>query len=163
MSQNFDELVVAGIDFLSHMSTHDDYLAHYGIKGQKKGQRRYQNEDGSLTLEGYRHYGIDPNGRSSIAKVNNDKIRLTIDPSHLTRPKGTGPVKYPNIDRDPNKPGTSWFDKYGHATRDNKYYNEDGKMEKYNKMFTKTDEVLKNYDPKTVKKRQMGLSGNNII
>ena len=35
----------------------NQYLIHYGVKGQKKGQRRYQNEDGSLTEEGKRHYG----------------------------------------------------------------------------------------------------------
>ena len=29
-----------------------DYLAHYGIKGQKWGVRRFQNEDGSLTSDG---------------------------------------------------------------------------------------------------------------
>lgn len=32
-------------------------LYHYGIKGQKWGIRRYQNEDGSLTEEGRRRYG----------------------------------------------------------------------------------------------------------
>ena len=40
-----------------------EYLAHYRTPGSKNGVRRYQNEDGSLTPEGYRHYGIDPNGR----------------------------------------------------------------------------------------------------
>ena len=44
-----------------HYSNDSDYLAHYGVPGQKKGVRKYQNEDGSLTPEGYRHYGIDPN------------------------------------------------------------------------------------------------------
>lgn len=34
-----------------------EYLAHHGIKGQKWGVRRYQNEDGSLTPEGERRYG----------------------------------------------------------------------------------------------------------
>lgn len=34
------------------------YLIHYGIPGQKWGTRRWQNEDGSLTPEGYEHYGI---------------------------------------------------------------------------------------------------------
>ena len=36
----------------------DLYLAHHGTKGQKWGVRKYQNEDGSLTSEGRRHYGI---------------------------------------------------------------------------------------------------------
>lgn len=32
------------------------YLAHHGIKGQKWGVRRYENEDGSLTPEGKKRY-----------------------------------------------------------------------------------------------------------
>lgn len=49
-------------DVLTHYAMiGEDFLAHYGVKGQKRGIRRWQNEDGSLTPEGYRHYGIDPN------------------------------------------------------------------------------------------------------
>lgn len=33
-----------------------DELVHYGIKGQKWGQRRYQNKDGSLTPAGKKRY-----------------------------------------------------------------------------------------------------------
>lgn len=43
----------------------DNYLQHHGIKGQKHGVRRFQNEDGSLTAEGRDRYGIGegyPNG-----------------------------------------------------------------------------------------------------
>lgn len=36
---------------------HDD-LCHHGIKGQKRGVRRYQNTDGSLTPAGKQHYGV---------------------------------------------------------------------------------------------------------
>ena len=35
----------------------NDYLAHWGIKGQKWGIRRFQNVDGSLTPEGMQRYG----------------------------------------------------------------------------------------------------------
>lgn len=39
-------------------------LAHYGIKGQKHGVRRFQNEDGSLTPAGKERYGVgDGNDR----------------------------------------------------------------------------------------------------
>ena len=37
--------------------TDSDFLMHYGIKGQKWGIRRFQNEDGSLTQEGKKRYG----------------------------------------------------------------------------------------------------------
>ena len=33
----------------------EEYLIHYGVKGQKWGIRRYQNEDGTLTEEGRKH------------------------------------------------------------------------------------------------------------
>lgn len=35
----------------------DKYLRHYGIPGQKKGVRRWQNEDGSFNEEGKIRYG----------------------------------------------------------------------------------------------------------
>lgn len=39
-------------------SDNDDSLMHWGIRGMHWGIRRYQNEDGSLTEEGRRHYGV---------------------------------------------------------------------------------------------------------
>ena len=50
---------------------HEAYLAHHGIKGQKHGQRRWQNKDGSLTPEGRIHYGVGAARKTmgSVAKT----------------------------------------------------------------------------------------------
>lgn len=37
---------------------YEAFVAHHGIKGQQWGVRRYQNEDGSLTAEGRKRYGV---------------------------------------------------------------------------------------------------------
>jgi hypothetical protein len=44
------------------------YLAHHGIKGQRWGIRRYQNEDGSLTSAGKQRYGYSGNVRDVSKK-----------------------------------------------------------------------------------------------
>jgi len=42
----------------------DDSIMHYGVKGQKWGTRRWQNQDMSLTPAGRIHYGVgDGNGQ----------------------------------------------------------------------------------------------------
>jgi hypothetical protein len=67
-------------DFLQDI-TKGNYLAHHGIKGQKWGERRYQNPDGSLTDEGRRRYGRsersyrDENGK--LTKVGKEKLKTT--------------------------------------------------------------------------------------
>lgn len=50
---------VAGIPFNSH-----DSLTHHGIKGQKWGVRRFQNQDGTLTAEGKKRYDKYDSNRS---------------------------------------------------------------------------------------------------
>lgn len=42
-----------------------NYLEHHGIKGQKWGTRRFQNEDGTLTAEGKDRYGRGNDSRRS--------------------------------------------------------------------------------------------------
>lgn len=51
--------------------TYSSSLSHHGIKGQKWGNRRYQNEDGSLTDEGRRRYGIFGRIGMGVAKASN--------------------------------------------------------------------------------------------
>ena len=46
---------------LSHTDLSTDELYHHGIKGQKWGVRRFQNEDGSLTNAGKKRYGTKEN------------------------------------------------------------------------------------------------------
>lgn len=62
-------------DFLLDIVTsQNDYLCHHGIKGQKWGERRYQNPDGSLTDAGrLRYYGnngrLNAEGRKALKKT----------------------------------------------------------------------------------------------
>lgn len=59
-----------------------DELYHHGVKGQKWGVRRYQNYDGTLTQEGYQHYGLNSDGSRNKAMKgsppNTSKIRKRV-------------------------------------------------------------------------------------
>lgn len=52
------------------------YLIHHGIKGQKWGIRRFQNEDGSLTEAGKKRYGINDFGKGYRSAVDLRKDRI---------------------------------------------------------------------------------------
>lgn len=50
-------------------------LYHYGVKGMNWGERRWQNEDGSLTEAGYIHYGYaKKNKKTGEVKYNQKAI-----------------------------------------------------------------------------------------
>jgi len=55
----------------------DSFFAHHGIKGQKWGIRRFQNEDGTLTEEGLKRYGHDYDKKGRLkrsAKKDDEKL-----------------------------------------------------------------------------------------
>jgi len=60
-----------------------NYLMHHGVKGQRHGHRRYQNEDGSYTQEGREHYGIGDGSRQSSKFVSEKSF--TSNPSERRR------------------------------------------------------------------------------
>ena len=57
----------------------DGVLYHHGIKGQKWGERRFQNEDGSLTPEGRERYGYGEVIRKTVSSGLKKIVRKTID------------------------------------------------------------------------------------
>ena len=52
-----------------------EFLSHHGIKGQKWGVRRFQNEDGSLTSAGKAHYGQSEGGSKTLSRQFNRSIK----------------------------------------------------------------------------------------
>ena len=62
------------------------YLAHYGIKGQQWGERRYRNYDGTLTAAGKARYGsAEKESESSNAKAKQKNIEnrnLSLDKAY---------------------------------------------------------------------------------
>ena len=61
------------MDYWAYMNVNrqavNEYVAHHGVKGQQWGDRKYQYEDGSLTPEGKKHYGVgDGSGKQPQKK-----------------------------------------------------------------------------------------------
>lgn len=73
-SEELEQLSEVGLDLFEDIYGED--LTHHGVKGQKHGERRYQNPDGSLTPLGRIHYGYGK-ARDGAAKVKSgvDKVK----------------------------------------------------------------------------------------
>lgn len=68
-----------GLDILTayDISAYETYLAHHGIKGQKWGVRRFQNEDGSLTEK-----GLKRQARLYTKELNKNDKKLAVSRAH---------------------------------------------------------------------------------
>lgn len=67
------------MEYLITRSEHHAELTHWGIKGQKWGQRRYQNKDGSLTPAGQKRYNKEVEKlKKEAAKVKAEQKALAI-------------------------------------------------------------------------------------
>lgn len=62
----------------------DEYLAHYGIPGQKWGVRNYENYDGTLTEEGRERYGYDGDGDGRSAS-SGERTKKSFDKEKLKK------------------------------------------------------------------------------
>ena len=81
-------------------------LYHHGIKGQKWGIRRYQNEDGSLTDEGIRRYNRASNIQRDLNKLDRqiayntgDMIKVGRKAIKLEKKANRYERKHPNDDK----------------------------------------------------------------
>lgn len=68
------------LDYMNYIHTmaQENVLAHHGVKGQEWGKRKYQYEDGSLTPEGKKHYGVgDGDGTNKKAPPTKAKKQVS--------------------------------------------------------------------------------------
>ena len=78
-------------------------LAHHGIKGQKWGERRFQNDDGTLTAAGKERYGS--NGEKKLSRAEKKSIRQ----------------EYRKAQRERNKELNAINEKYDRKQRENTF------------------------------------------
>lgn len=71
-------------------------LAHHGIKGQRWGVRRFQNEDGTLTAAGRKKYGSKDNyeveqlKKKKVKDLSNDELRKIAERKQLEKAVKSG-------------------------------------------------------------------------
>ncbi len=129
-------------DFVKHgevsFQRDETYLAHFGIKGQKWGVRRFQNPDGSLTEAGKKRYD------KLTQKAHIEANKIFNRTQHIPYNKAADKINNGLI----QKYNNSWIKKHGENDFENpKYY--EGYQKMWNDLYQKEidkyyDEILKN-------------------
>lgn len=76
----------------------NDELYHFGIKGQKWGVRRFQNEDGSLKSAGKKRYGDGEESKSSESNKSKSSSNSNKKREALNHPIKNTKEKFDNLD-----------------------------------------------------------------
>lgn len=116
-----------------------EHLAHYGTKGMKWGQRRFQNKDGSLTELGKSRYGKEGYVTARKAAKDLNKLdRESLEARYRARQIG-------KVDK---------MDRFKEKARAAAKSGRKDKAAKYNDKVAMLKDRLKNLDPKKKKKME---------
>ena len=131
-------------------------LYHHGILGQKWGVRRYQNEDGTLTEAGKKHYGIN-----EFTKEVNDQIKSNDVQSKIRDLK----AQSDSFNDQANKLGEK-YDEYYKSLLNNKSFDDEvrkalakdgiGELDKWNTV----DSLIDKYMPDALNNEYKSLYKN---
>ena len=158
---------------------YNNSISHHGIKGQKWGERRYQNPDGTLTEEGIKRYSkSSPRKMTKIINRQNKKridlFNLDDDPEYkkIERKLFTENISLAKIARDKNLNVYSKTGKHGKSieitkkTKNAKQYLSDEFLNKYagknyyefTKLMLKEEEEAheadRDYNPEVLKREK---------
>lgn len=120
-------------------------LAHHGIKGQRWGIRRYQNEDGSWTEAGRKRYGV---GESSYRKKIKGALRLRDDLNEIDRKISRNTKRLEKANKNNDSEKINSFSKnlnelQNAANKGRSLYDQITKDPKIKEMLATSDEALK--------------------
>jgi len=113
---------------MNYIIVDNNYLAHHGIKGQKWGIRRFQNEDGSLTSAGKQRYKEDARYAKSVKK--------DLDSYEKDAVKEVAEYNKADIKRN----------RYAQASMAYRERNNYAKADKYSKIAHQYDEIAKEHE-----------------
>lgn len=127
-------------------------LMHYGVKGMRKGVRRFQNADGSLTAAGERRY-LDPRTASQLRERAVNSQQASSRPVQGTNRVVTSTRQRESLEGGDRNRRVAAVSRGGHMQRVQD-------VEQTNRPESRPKEVFDDKTVKTVSKQGSGLNGN---